>query len=338
MKNKIEETTDENHQIIDPSNKWSTKIQQEQMRDFKKALALTPEKFLIVSDLDGTLLNCEGEITDYTKKVIKILNKHGHKFCIATGRPWRSAKPFYDQLELNTLIANLNGSIVHKPYDQYMVPINYVFSSDILRQLCEDQEILNVIENIILEDGHSLRTYAPLDEKHIEDLSRWFHFDLKKDRPSHGFEEVFQTQRNIPSILIQLSISVDIDYIISLIKSKVKTMTCQMWSLNDKSKILEVNTVFANKGNALEFFSSYYGIPLDKSIAFGDGYNDVSLVSKAHYGYAMKNGKTTAKFVARGVTPFDNGNDGVARKIQEFFINRLKEKSYLSQLEANCKK
>ena len=47
---------------------------------------------LIAVDLDGTLLNSYGEVTEYSKKIIKKLIENGIKFIIASGRPIDSIK------------------------------------------------------------------------------------------------------------------------------------------------------------------------------------------------------------------------------------------------------
>ncbi|SYV95049.1 putative hydrolase, partial [Mycoplasmoides gallisepticum] len=70
------------------------------------------KKLLIISDLDGTLLNNESKLSYQTIKVIKLLNKLGHHFCIATGRPSRASIDIYNELGLNTVMANLNGSYI----------------------------------------------------------------------------------------------------------------------------------------------------------------------------------------------------------------------------------
>lgn len=44
-------------------------------------------KMLIVSDLDGTLLNQNGTLDQYTIDVVKKITDKGHIFCLATGRP-----------------------------------------------------------------------------------------------------------------------------------------------------------------------------------------------------------------------------------------------------------
>ena len=56
-------------------------------------------KKIIAVDLDGTLLNGESELSDFTKKTIKEISKKGHQVIIATGRPYRMAKDFYRELE-----------------------------------------------------------------------------------------------------------------------------------------------------------------------------------------------------------------------------------------------
>ena len=47
------------------------------------------------------------------KKPLKKISKKGHHVVIATGRPYRMAKDFYDQLELETPMINFNGSLTH---------------------------------------------------------------------------------------------------------------------------------------------------------------------------------------------------------------------------------
>ena len=70
---------------------------------------------MIAVDLDGTLLNGESKLSDFTKDTIKQISKKGHHVVIATGRPYRMAKDFYDQLELETPMINFNGSLTHLP-------------------------------------------------------------------------------------------------------------------------------------------------------------------------------------------------------------------------------
>lgn len=69
-------------------------------------------RYLIVSDLDGTLLNNKGELDQLTIKVVKKLINNGHIFCILTGRPIETSLPIYRQLGLKHLLSNHNGSCI----------------------------------------------------------------------------------------------------------------------------------------------------------------------------------------------------------------------------------
>jgi 5-amino-6-(5-phospho-D-ribitylamino)uracil phosphatase len=82
---------------------------------------------------------------------------------------------------------------------------------------------------------------------------------------------------------------------------------------------MEINSVFASKGMALKFLSSYYSIPLCDTIAFGDGMNDLELLSKSHYSFAMKNAPDNVKLTASYDTDFTNDQDGVAIELERIF-------------------
>jgi len=70
---------------------------------------------MIALDLDGTLLNSESKLSDFTIDTIKKISALGHKVIITTGRPYRMAHTYYKQLELDTPMINFNGSLTHLP-------------------------------------------------------------------------------------------------------------------------------------------------------------------------------------------------------------------------------
>ncbi|MFR7029075.1 HAD-IIB family hydrolase, partial [Streptococcus pneumoniae] len=72
-------------------------------------------KKIIALDLDGTLLNSDSQISDFTKETIKKVTEKGHQVIITTGRPYRMSKDFYRELGLDTPMINFNGSLTHLP-------------------------------------------------------------------------------------------------------------------------------------------------------------------------------------------------------------------------------
>ncbi len=271
---------------------------------------------LIVSDLDGTLLNNKSKLSQETIDAVKKITKAGHLFCISTGRPYRSAVKFYKQLGLNTVMSCLNGSHITNPTDKNFLPINLTFSKDILRRLVKNKKIITrinfmVIENYdatyILENKQKVVLDNPVfDNFHINDASTII---IKEN-------QIDKIQKDINSILISVR-KKDLDLISFEIKSLIATLVVRDWSLphNDNDIILEINTRYADKGGFLKFVSCYYGIPYDECFTFGDGTNDIGMLSKTLNAFAMKNGCTSAKLVSYRITEKTNDESGVVHSL-----------------------
>ena len=82
---------------------------------------------------------------------------------------------------------------------------------------------------------------------------------------------------------------------------------------------VEVNDENATKGKALLALAKHLGIPREQTMAFGDGLNDVSMLSSAGVGVAMENGFAEAKAAADLVT-CTNEEDGVAAVIERYVL------------------
>ncbi|WP_027121831.1 Cof-type HAD-IIB family hydrolase [[Mycoplasma] imitans] len=286
------------------------------------------KKLLIISDLDGTLLNSESKLTAQTVKLIKVINSMGHYFCIATGRPSRASIDIYNQLGLNTVMANLNGSYIWHPKDSIFKEINLSFSKDLVKNLLHKTSIIKLVDNFIVENNEG--TYImnkPVSAKEFEEFLQCFHID-GKDNCSFGQDKILKLKHDPNTILLQVKNPNNIDEVIFQLKECFSTFVVRKWSLPVSGNIIEVNTVYANKGNALDYLSSYYGVPKEFVVAFGDGENDIEMLQKARFGYAMKNAISSAKLLARYITKYNNNDNGVAYELYQKIIRKaLKNKS-----------
>ncbi|MDC4183092.1 Cof-type HAD-IIB family hydrolase [Mycoplasma bradburyae] len=280
------------------------------------------KKFLVISDLDGTLLNSQGKLSRETIIAVKTLKKLGHYFCIATGRPSRASIDIYNELGLNTVMANLNGSYIWHPNDRYFKEINLSFSKSLVTNLLNKTSIVKLVDNIIVENNEG--TYImnkPNSPKEYEEFLKCFHID-GMDSCSFGKDKLANLRQDPNTILLQIKNPNNIDEVIFQLKECFSTFVVRRWSLPISGDIIEVNTVYANKGNALDYLSSYYGIPKEFIFTFGDGENDIEMLQKARFGYAMKNGISSAKLLARYITKFNNDNNGVAYELYHKIIKR----------------
>lgn len=277
---------------------------------------------LILTDLDGTLLNNDSEVSDYTVKTVKEIVKKGHIFCIATGRPWRSSEIVYRQLGINTIIANLNGSILTNPTDENFLPINLTFSKEIIKDILSTKEIKKYLGTILVEnyDGAFLISTEKNEDVNYEFLKK-FHINKETNFVQINQNELDVIKKDLNSILIHLKDKNKIDLLSFKIKSITDTLVVRTWSLphDAEGTVIEINSIFSNKGTTLKFLSSYYAIPLHNCYAFGDGENDLEMIRTILNGYALKNSSHVIKLSSHRITKYDNENHGVAKELSKIF-------------------
>lgn len=285
------------------------------------------KRTLVICDLDGSLLRSDETISQYTVDIVKkFTSKNNNKFCIATGRPIRAAIKYYKQLGLDTIMANLNGSNMVNPTDPNFSMVNLAFSKYVVKHILSDKKLLKYIGCVLIEniDG----TYLLTDEKSefikYEFLSK-FHVGYKKNDPENNFkalniDEIDSIEKDINSILIYIKDKKNIDEITFKIKSLTNTLIVRSWSISTDltGTVIEVNSIFSSKGTVAKFLSSYYMIPLNQTYSFGDGENDVEMLTKSN-GYAMKNASHTVKLLTHKITKYSNDEDGIAKEMQRLF-------------------
>ncbi len=281
------------------------------------------ERKLILTDLDGTLLNSKEELSKLTVDVIKKIVSLGHIVCIATGRPLRSSIQIYKKLGLKSIIANLNGSILTNPTDKHFLPINLTFSKDVVKNILSDKFIIDNVGCILIEniDGAYIASnkFNPFISK---EFLKKFHIDSSEKVQYITIKDTKKINKDINSILIYIKDKRKMDELSFKIKAITSTLIVRSWSVphDDEGTVLEINSIFSNKGTILKFLSSYYAIPLHNCYTFGDGENDLEMIINASInGYAMKNSRGVLKLISSKITQHDNDNDGVARELINIF-------------------
>ena len=279
---------------------------------------------LIISDLDGTLLNKKGELSKETIETVKKVIAAGHVFCISTGRPRRSAIKFYTELGLTTIMSNINGGYISNPSDPSFYPINNVFSKDILFNLLNDETIRSHTKKLYVENQQGgIIFYKDEDIEVSDDIVELFHVN-KKDVVKIDInkkEDWDIVTGDIYSILISIN-KKSLDDVSFAIKACTTTLFVDYWKNPKNPDIItiDIRTTFQNKGSALEFVACYYGIPLRNTYAFGDGRNDIDMMKLTTRSYAMKNGHYAVKMASYKITSHSNDDDGVAKQLKKSLL------------------
>ncbi len=256
-------------------------------------------KYLIAFDIDGTILDDKSELSDTTKEYIKKFQDEGHIVSLITGRPFRTSRYIYDELKLNSPIGNYSGSSVHNPKDEEFPAKNYFMQptavNDILRTYGE----------------HILNGYCEVEDKvylfyEQEELIRWLRIPNGElvigDAP---------IKENISGAV--LYVAVDKAQEIEDFAKTYPNLGCRYWrSLKAENySVIEIYTTLSSKANAMEQIRNYHNIPIENTIAVGDGVNDIDMLEYAHYSAYMHGAPERVQLAGKFEAQSNNENGAV---------------------------
>jgi Cof subfamily protein (haloacid dehalogenase superfamily) len=266
---------------------------------------------ILFTDLDGTLLNDEKQITPGNQAAIDEALAQGHVVVISTGRPLSSAKIQAQRLGLNKkgcYAITFNGGQI---YDLYHETTIYGKGLPL--------EVVPPIFHAAHQMGVHIQTY---DDRDI--LSEYETPELIKYAQINGIP-----YRIVPQIEEALTVSpykliaIDFQNQDKLARFQQEVLTQysdQLHSFLSSDALLEIVPVGISKGFAVRWMCDYLELPLEASVAAGDAQNDIAMLEAAHVGAVMCNAYPGIAEHGNYITKADNNHDGVAEIIHRFIL------------------
>lgn len=262
---------------------------------------------LIAIDLDGTLLKDNKTISERTLQTIKKVQELGHHVMIATGRPYRASRIYYQQLGLNTPIVNYNGAYIHHPKDRTWGTFHSPMPLNIAKKVidtCHKYNIRNIMAQV--KDRVFL-------QNHDEAIMEFISFGNPKIKTGHVRENL----KSDPTSILIHSREEEIDTIRKTLSEEVGDFIEHRTS-GSPWNIIEIIKAGINKAVGVKKVADTYQIPRERILAFGDEDNDLEMLKFAKYGIAMGNAIDLVKEAAHDITK-TNEEDGIADYLENFF-------------------
>ena len=262
---------------------------------------------LLACDLDGTLNNSKGKLTEGNKDAIKKAGENGLRFVICSGRSQISVDAFNKELGLNVpggFGISFNGGVVYKADTLEVLYERRMPREDALRVI-EAIKLIDPETPVIVYVEGNLIYYTDENENIAGYASR---VDIKKQKVD-SFEE-------IPSDILKMLIRWDPEKLIKLhdsLKDKIEDICDIVFS--DKH-LLEFAPKGSNKSEGLSFLADYLGLDMSETAAMGDNFNDAEMICDAGLGIAVNNAVDEIKAMAGFVTKSNNDNDAVKEAIE----------------------
>jgi hypothetical protein len=255
---------------------------------------------LIVSDMDGTLLDSSKNINPEFWDVYKKIKEKGIIFCIASGRQYYNLVENFEEMKNDLFFIAENGGFVAKGEKEIY---SKSLSKDIVSEIIDKSKELRDA-SVVLGSKHSA---------YIEDDSDKFRAEISKYYKNIILVDNF---KEVEEDILKVAIY---DF------NRAETNSYSHYKyLKDKVKIivssehwLDVMHMEVNKGAAVSELQKQLGISKDETLIFGDYMNDYEMMSCAKYSYAMANGHPKLIEKANFKAP-SNDENGVVRIIKEY--------------------
>ena len=271
-------------------------------------------KTLFISDLDGTLLDSRGVLTEKTASVLSELIKGGMDFTVATARTYSSVVPMFDGIPLTLPLVLMNGVVLFDPVERRT-----------LRTLKLDDGTAKTVVEVFRRHGKYPLVYfdlgdriniefkylkTPSQKNYVFDRQKLYHksFSRVSSYSLYGGKDViYFVCLDDPAELLPIK-----DEILSLCDVNANLYPDTYCG----DYYLEIYNKNASKAEGAREVARLAGA--GRTVAFGDNVNDLPMFFSADEAYATSNAEEEAKRAADRVIG-SNDDDAVAAFLYERF-------------------
>lgn len=257
---------------------------------------------IIALDLDDTLLNDDRKVSQFTTDTLLECHAKGIHVVLASGRPNPAIVDIANMVGLDDIyMLSYNGGQIFKGDDT-------VFSMDITKAQ------LDMLFDIAVQNDSCILTYTN-DEILVYNKNEYA--QIESDLVNMPLREVSDfkalTTKSYPKAML-----VDEPSKIKALQEKYGNIEGLNVAIS-KPFFLEFVMAGVDKGQSILRLADIVGASVDQIIAFGDSYNDISMLKVAGTSVAMENAVQDVKDICDVITD-SNNNDGVANYIKKHIL------------------
>ena len=269
---------------------------------------------LIAFDLDGTLLRDDKTVSQRTLEALQKAADRGVLLVPASGRSVKNMPKQAVALASGSFLIAINGAAVYNMENEELL-----YRADLSRQ--ETERMLAYFETVPALVTCYWNGQGVVDEQDYPNLESYCLNPYTFRTMSGSYRPVADMRRKVLSgeggvQKLQLSFA-DLQKRRQVLRDMLERFPEYAITSSLENNI-EINTKVANKGQALAVLCNYLGLGPENCMAFGDGTNDLEMLTFAGMGVAMGNGVPEVRQRCRYAT-CTNNEDGVAVFLERYF-------------------
>ena len=284
---------------------------------------------LLALDLDGTLLDSRGNISDRNRIAIGNAREHGVRVALVTGRRFRDSRPVALELGLDIPLISHNGALTKHAATLQTVSV-------LPLPLAAAREALRVGReagaDALLSDDHDGLGVLIYDHLRAENSAA--HRYVSWARRIHGDEEGADAVHQVASLEdyldhepIHLAFSgrcEEMDRLEEILHGELGSTVKILGTKYPEQDftLLDILNPAASKGAGVAAAAAELGATREEIMAIGDNYNNLEMLLFAGTGVVMANAPLSLREIAGLHPTASNSDDGVALAIEQFILNR----------------
>ena len=285
---------------------------------------------LVAIDLDGTMLNSYGMVTENTKKIIKDTISKGTEVIIASGRPIDSIKTIAKEIGSENYFIAGNGALVYDIKKDEVIYEKFMTKQKVLEiiKICEENSI-----------AYNIYTEKTIIAKTLKyNVLYYYKENLKKEESKKTnitiVENLYEYIKNLENEkFLKITVCDETQSIFNAIIRKLRTVEdIDVLDVSHMSRKMirqgtedvpieyyytEISLKNVDKWNAIEFIAQKMNVEKNEIIAIGDNMNDKIMIENAGLGVAMGQSTPRITEIADFVTS-DNNDEGVAKTLEKY--------------------
>lgn len=258
---------------------------------------------LVISDIDGTLITSNHEITDATREAAAKLYAAGIGLSLASSRPPRSIRPLAEALDLRVPFAAFNGALIVDRDGE--IKHRSQLSAEVLARLKTIADACAVGLWLYTEDGW----WAATRDAFVE-----------REAHTSGFEPGYEGYaERLAAGAVKATVVGKPELVAEAERRVAGELNGQVSASRSKPRFLDVTAHGYHKGAAVRHLAEVFSVLKDQIAVIGDGPNDVEMFSQAGKSIAMGQGVDEVIQAATYITS-SNDNEGWSRGIEKYVL------------------
>lgn len=260
---------------------------------------------LIALDIDGTLTNLPGEVSERNRRAVRAAIDAGVIVVLATGRGCIATRPIWSTMDLHGYSIQYGGAMT-VDIDSGRIVFLHALDQEVIREVLDFSVSIGIHAQIYQNDVVIFEKPSAFASKYIDRHHLPYEIDPEIRRKSYA---------NVPKILAFAEQEREFE-VLGAYRERLKDIA-QVSRSNPG--YIEINCLGVTKATALEELAKMLGVARSEVAALGDNYLDQEMIAWAGTGVCVADGAEEVKAIADLIIPRCD-EDGVAYFIEHHVL------------------